>query len=50
MTLGTPRLHLRSVDSTNARAQRLASAGAPHGTLVTAAEQTAGHGRQGRHG
>ncbi len=47
-TLGTPRLHLRSVDSTNARAQRLASAGAPHGTLVTAREQTAGHGRQGR--
>ena len=48
MTLGTPRLHLRSVDSTNTRAQALASAGAPHGALVTAAEQTAGHGRQGR--
>ena len=46
--LGTPRLHLRSVDSTNVRAQRLAAAGAPHGTLVTAAAQTAGHGRQGR--
>jgi BirA family transcriptional regulator, biotin operon repressor / biotin---[acetyl-CoA-carboxylase] ligase len=46
--LGTPRLHLRAVDSTNARAQRLAAAGAPHGTLVTAHEQTAGHGRQGR--
>jgi len=46
--LGTPRLHLRAVDSTNARAQRLAAAGAPHGTLVTAAGQTAGHGRQGR--
>ncbi len=46
--LGTPRLHLRSVDSTNVRAQALASAGAPHGTLVTAATQTAGHGRQGR--
>jgi BirA family biotin operon repressor/biotin-[acetyl-CoA-carboxylase] ligase len=46
--LGTPRLHLRTVDSTNVRAQRLASAGAPHGTLVTAGEQTAGHGRQGR--
>jgi len=26
----------------------LAAAGAPHGTLVTAAEQTAGRGRQGR--
>jgi BirA family biotin operon repressor/biotin-[acetyl-CoA-carboxylase] ligase len=46
--VGTPRLHLRSVDSTNLRAQRLAAAGAPHGTLVTAAAQTAGHGRQGR--
>lgn len=46
--LGTPRLHLRTVDSTNARAQRLASAGAPHGALVTADGQTAGHGRQGR--
>jgi BirA family transcriptional regulator, biotin operon repressor / biotin---[acetyl-CoA-carboxylase] ligase len=48
MMLGAPRLHLRAVDSTNARAQRLAGAGAPHGTLVTAARQTAGHGRQGR--
>jgi BirA family transcriptional regulator, biotin operon repressor / biotin---[acetyl-CoA-carboxylase] ligase len=46
--LGTPRLHLRSTDSTNARARALAIAGAPHGTLVTAAEQTAGRGRQGR--
>jgi len=46
--LGRPRLHLRSTDSTNARARELASAGAPHGTLVTAAEQTAGRGRQGR--
>ncbi len=43
-----PRLHLRSVDSTNTRARELAAAGAPHGTLVTAAEQTAGRGRQGR--
>lgn len=48
MRLGTPRLHLREVDSTNVRAQRLAISGAPHGTLVTAAGQTAGHGRQGR--
>jgi BirA family biotin operon repressor/biotin-[acetyl-CoA-carboxylase] ligase len=46
--LGTPRLHLRTVDSTNARAQQLAANGAPHGTLVTAEAQTAGHGRQGR--
>jgi len=48
MTLGSPRLHLREVDSTNVRAQRLAVSGAPHGALVTADAQTAGHGRQGR--
>ncbi len=46
--LGRPRLHLRSVDSTNRRAKELAAAGAAHGTLVTATEQTAGRGRQGR--
>jgi BirA family biotin operon repressor/biotin-[acetyl-CoA-carboxylase] ligase len=46
--LGHPRLHLRCTDSTNERARVLAIAGAPHGTLVTAAEQTAGRGRQGR--
>jgi BirA family biotin operon repressor/biotin-[acetyl-CoA-carboxylase] ligase len=46
--LGTPRLHLRITDSTNTRAGELAAAGAPHGTLVTTAEQTAGRGRQGR--
>jgi BirA family transcriptional regulator, biotin operon repressor / biotin---[acetyl-CoA-carboxylase] ligase len=46
--LGTPRLHLRATTSTNDRARALAAAGAPHGTLVTAAEQTAGRGRQGR--
>ena len=48
MTLGTPRLHLRSTDSTNQRARALAGEGAPHGTLVTADEQSAGRGRQGR--
>jgi BirA family transcriptional regulator, biotin operon repressor / biotin---[acetyl-CoA-carboxylase] ligase len=47
-SLGHPRLHLRSVGSTNQRARELAAAEAPHGTLVTAAEQTAGRGRQGR--
>jgi BirA family biotin operon repressor/biotin-[acetyl-CoA-carboxylase] ligase len=46
--LGTPRLHLRETDSTNERARALARGGAPHGTLVTAAAQTAGRGRQGR--
>jgi BirA family biotin operon repressor/biotin-[acetyl-CoA-carboxylase] ligase len=46
--LGTPRLHLRRTSSTNDRARVLAQAGAPDGTLVTAAEQTLGRGRQGR--
>lgn len=46
--LGSPRLHLRRTDSTSDRARELALAGAPHGTLVTAAGQTAGRGRQGR--
>ena len=46
--LGTPRVHFRRTDSTNGRARELASRGAPHGTLVTATEQTAGRGRQGR--
>jgi BirA family biotin operon repressor/biotin-[acetyl-CoA-carboxylase] ligase len=41
-------LHLRVADSTNERARALAARGAPHGTLVTANEQTAGRGRQGR--
>jgi BirA family biotin operon repressor/biotin-[acetyl-CoA-carboxylase] ligase len=46
--IGTPRVHYRATDSTNERARALASAGAPHGTLVTADEQSAGRGRQGR--
>ena len=46
--LGHPRVHLRVTTSTNDRARELALAGAPHGTLVTAAEQSAGRGRQGR--
>lgn len=46
--IGRPRLHLRCIGSTNERARELAAAGAPHGALVTAAEQTAGRGRQGR--
>ena len=46
--LGTPRVHHRSTDSTSDRARALALAGAPHGTLVTAGEQHAGRGRQGR--
>jgi BirA family transcriptional regulator, biotin operon repressor / biotin---[acetyl-CoA-carboxylase] ligase len=46
--IGTPRVHLRLTDSTNERAKELAASGAPHGTLVTADEQSAGRGRQGR--
>jgi BirA family transcriptional regulator, biotin operon repressor / biotin---[acetyl-CoA-carboxylase] ligase len=46
--IGSPRVHHRTTDSTNERAKQLALNGAPHGTLVTADEQTAGRGRQGR--
>ncbi len=46
--IGWPRAHWRATDSTNERARELAANGAPHGTLVTADEQTAGRGRQGR--
>ena len=45
---GHPRVHHRLTDSTNARARELALAGAPDGTVVTALEQSAGRGRQGR--
>ena len=45
---GHPRIHHRVTDSTNARARELAMAGAPGGTVVTAREQRAGRGRQGR--
>jgi BirA family biotin operon repressor/biotin-[acetyl-CoA-carboxylase] ligase len=45
---GTPWRHYAQTDSTNTRARELAAAGAPGGTVVTAAEQTAGRGRQGR--
>jgi len=48
VTIGTPRVHYRVTDSTNERAKELAVAGALGGTLVTADEQTAGRGRQGR--
>jgi BirA family biotin operon repressor/biotin-[acetyl-CoA-carboxylase] ligase len=48
MAFGQPHLHYRSVDSTNTRARELAAIGAPHGTVITAAEQTEGRGRQGR--
>ena len=46
--IGEPRIHHEVTDSTNERARELAGEGAAHGTLVTADEQTAGRGRQGR--
>jgi BirA family transcriptional regulator, biotin operon repressor / biotin---[acetyl-CoA-carboxylase] ligase len=45
---GTPQRHFQVIDSTNSRARELAGCGAPGGTIVTSAEQTAGRGRQGR--
>jgi len=48
LRFGLPHRHFRVTDSTNARARELVEAGAPGGTVVTAAEQTAGRGRQGR--
>ena len=48
MAFGAPHRHYRRTESTNDRARELAAAGAPHGTVVTASEQTAGRGRQGR--
>jgi BirA family biotin operon repressor/biotin-[acetyl-CoA-carboxylase] ligase len=46
--IGHPRVHHRLVDSTNRVARDLAGAGAPHGTLATADEQSAGRGRGDR--
>lgn len=48
MSFGFPHRHYRLTDSTNGRARELIEAGAPHGTVVTAEEQSAGRGRQGR--
>jgi len=47
-SFGVPHRHYSQTDSTNTRARELAAVGAPGGTVVTAAEQTAGRGRQGR--
>ncbi|HEV7563170.1 MAG TPA: biotin--[acetyl-CoA-carboxylase] ligase [Solirubrobacterales bacterium] len=46
--IGHPHRHYTRTDSTNTRARELAAAGAPHGTVVTAGEQSEGRGRQGR--
>lgn len=48
MSFGAAHHHFDSIDSTNTRARELAAEGAEHGTIVTADEQTAGRGRQGR--
>ena len=48
MSFGDPHEHFERLDSTNTRARELAAEGAGHGTVVTADEQTAGRGRQGR--
>jgi BirA family transcriptional regulator, biotin operon repressor / biotin---[acetyl-CoA-carboxylase] ligase len=48
MSFGEPHEHHEQLKSTNTRARELAAEGAPHGTVVTAGEQTAGRGRQGR--
>jgi BirA family biotin operon repressor/biotin-[acetyl-CoA-carboxylase] ligase len=45
---GAPHRHFLVTDSTNERARELTESGAPGGTVVTAREQTAGRGRQGR--
>src|SRR5919108_407225 len=46
--IGGPLVPLSGTGSTNDRARALGAAGAPHGTVVLAEQQTAGRGRQGR--
>jgi len=46
--LGSERIELDQIDSTSEELWRRAKAGAAHGTVLTAAYQTAGRGRQGR--
>jgi BirA family biotin operon repressor/biotin-[acetyl-CoA-carboxylase] ligase len=48
VSFGEPHEHHTRVDSTNERAKELAAGGAAGGLVVTADEQTAGRGRQGR--
>ncbi len=43
--LGTPRIHLETVASTNREARDRIRTGAPEGTLITAEHQTEGRGR-----
>ncbi len=46
--LGRPARYLQTTDSTNRQAKIWAAAGAPHGAMVLADQQTAGRGRLGR--
>jgi BirA family biotin operon repressor/biotin-[acetyl-CoA-carboxylase] ligase len=48
VAFGVPHRHYVVTNSTNDRARELAEGGAPGGAVVTAREQTAGRGRQGR--
>ena len=48
LVLGKEIICFGRVDSTNVRLKELAEAGAPHGTVVIADEQTGGKGRKGR--
>jgi BirA family biotin operon repressor/biotin-[acetyl-CoA-carboxylase] ligase len=48
MTIGTDILRFESLPSTNDKARELARAGAAHGTVVVADEQTRGRGTKGR--
>ncbi len=48
MRFGEPLHRFEETGSTNDEAARLAEAGAPEGTTVVAAAQTAGRGRLGR--
>lgn len=45
---GRELVYLRTVDSTNTYAKKMAEDGAPHGTLVVADHQSSGKGRRGR--
>jgi len=46
--VGSRVIRLTRIPSTNNRAKELARSGAPHGTVVVAAEQTEGRGQRGR--
>lgn len=47
-SFGAKVFQFESIDSTNSFAKSLEESDAPHGTIIIAEEQTAGHGRMGR--